>query len=105
MNVATSHFYNGKIIALRSHRGSVLFSSEEGSVAGSASVSMTTHSSPTRGERLAAEEAMLDDPDHDDHYIYVTYPPELKRRLLERYEANKITLIILSPYIRQTRVD
>ncbi|KOB73431.1 Uncharacterized protein OBRU01_09990, partial [Operophtera brumata] len=33
--------------------------------------------------RLAAEEALLDDPDHDDHYIYVTYPPELKRRLLE----------------------
>ncbi|XP_022821161.1 uncharacterized protein LOC111352755 isoform X1 [Spodoptera litura] len=58
-------------------------SSEEGSVAGSASVSMTTHSSPTRGERLAADDAMLDDPDHDDHYIYVTYPPELKRRLLE----------------------
>lgn len=80
-------------------------SSEEGSVAGSASVSMTTHSSPTRAERLAAEEALLDDPDHDDHYIYVTYPPELKRRLLERYAANKLTLIILSPYMRQTRVD
>lgn len=74
-------------------------------MAGSASVSMTTHSSPTRGERLGAEEALLDDPDHDDHYIYVTYPPELKRRLLERYEGNKVTLIILSPFIRQTRVD
>lgn len=61
----------------------IVFDSEEGSVAGSASVSMTTHSSPTRGERLAADDAMLDDPDHDDHYIYVTYPPELKRRLLE----------------------
>ncbi|KAJ8729270.1 hypothetical protein PYW08_000851 [Mythimna loreyi] len=61
----------------------IVFDSEEGSVAGSASVSMTTHSSPTRGERSAAEEALLDDPDHDDHYIYVTYPPELKRRLLE----------------------
>ncbi|KAF9804167.1 hypothetical protein SFRURICE_020595 [Spodoptera frugiperda] len=83
----------------------IVFDSEEGSVAGSASVSMTTHSSPTRGERLAADDAMLDDPDHDDHYIYVTYPPELKRRLLERYDANKLTLIILSPYIRQTRVD
>lgn len=80
-------------------------SSEESSVAGSASVSMTTHSSPTRAERLAAEEALLDDPDHDDHYIYVTYPPELKRRLLERYAANQFTLIILTPYIRQTRVD
>jgi hypothetical protein len=45
----------------------------------------------------------LDDPDHDDHYIYVTYPPELKRRLLERY-AN-ITFIVLTPFIRQTRVD
>lgn len=61
----------------------IVFDSEEGSVAGSASVSMTTHSSPTRGERLAPDDAMLDDPDHDDHYIYVTYPPELKRRLLE----------------------
>ncbi|XP_013201260.2 uncharacterized protein LOC106143672 [Amyelois transitella] len=61
----------------------IVFDSEEGSVAGSASVSMTTHSSPTRAERLAAEDALLDDPDHDDHYIYVTYPPELKRRLLE----------------------
>ncbi|XP_072937278.1 uncharacterized protein [Epargyreus clarus] len=60
----------------------IVFDSEEGSVAGSASVSMTTHSSPTRTERFAAEEAMLDE-DHDDHYIYVTYPPELKRRLLE----------------------
>lgn len=61
----------------------IVFDSEEGSVAGSASVSMTTHSSPTRGERLAADETLLEDPDHDDHYIYVTYPPELKRRLLE----------------------
>lgn len=74
-------------------------------MAGSASVSMTTHSSPTRGERFAGDEAMLDDPDHDDHYIYVTYPPELKRRLLERYARNNFTLIILTPYIRQTRVD
>lgn len=74
-------------------------------MAGSASVSMTTHSSPTRGERLAPDDAMLDDPDHDDHYIYVTYPPELKRRLLERYDSKKLTLIILTPFIRQTRVD
>ncbi|XP_050670404.1 uncharacterized protein LOC126969135 isoform X2 [Leptidea sinapis] len=58
----------------------IVFDSEEGSVAGSASVSMTTHSSPTRGDRLGGDDAMLDD---DDHYIYVTYPPELKRRLLE----------------------
>ncbi|XP_038207448.1 uncharacterized protein LOC119829122 isoform X1 [Zerene cesonia] len=60
----------------------IVFDSEEGSIAGSASVSMTTHSSPARAERLAGEDAMLDD-EHDDHYIYVTYPPELKRRLLE----------------------
>lgn len=73
-------------------------------MAGSASVSMTTHSSPTRGERLAGDDA-LDDPDHDDHYIYVTYPPELKRRLLERYARNTVTLILLTPFIRQTRVD
>ncbi|XP_073966997.1 uncharacterized protein [Choristoneura fumiferana] len=53
----------------------IVFDSEEGSVGGSASVSMTTHSSPAR-ERLPDE-------DEDDHYIYVTYPPELKRRLLE----------------------
>lgn len=78
-------------------------SSEEGSIAGSASVSMTTHSSPTRGERLGAEDSMLDE-DHDDHYIFVSYPPELKRRLLERY-AHNITLIILCPFIRQSRVD
>ncbi|XP_045511211.1 uncharacterized protein LOC123706103 isoform X2 [Colias croceus] len=60
----------------------IVFDSEEGSIAGSASVSMTTHSSPARAERLGGEDAMLDD-EHDDHYIYVTYPPELKRRLLE----------------------
>lgn len=73
-------------------------------MAGSASVSMTTHSSPTRAERLAAEEALLEDPDHDDHYIYVTYPPELKRRLLERY-ANNMTFVFIVPFIRKTRVD
>ncbi|CAH0726079.1 unnamed protein product, partial [Brenthis ino] len=58
----------------------IVFDSEEGSVAGSGSVSMTTHSSPAR-ERLAPEDGLEDD--HDDHYIYVTYPPDLKRRLLE----------------------
>ncbi|XP_050361968.1 uncharacterized protein LOC126781171 isoform X2 [Nymphalis io] len=58
----------------------IVFDSEEGSVAGSGSVSMTTHSSPAR-ERLAHEDGSEDD--HDDHYIYVTYPPDLKRRLLE----------------------
>ncbi|CAH2104334.1 unnamed protein product [Euphydryas editha] len=58
----------------------IVFDSEEGSVAGSGSVSMTTHSSPAR-ERLAPEDGSEDD--HDDHYIYVTYPPDLKRRLLE----------------------
>nr|XP_032510732.1 uncharacterized protein LOC116765375 [Danaus plexippus plexippus] len=60
----------------------IVFDSEEGSIAGSGSVSMTTHSSPARG----ADDSLLDedhDHDHDDHYIYVTYPPELKRRLLE----------------------
>lgn len=62
---------------------------------GSASVSMTTHSSPAR-ERLPDE-------DEDDHYIYVTYPPELKRRLLERYA--RATLVLLTPLVRQTRVD
>ncbi|CAK1602898.1 unnamed protein product [Parnassius mnemosyne] len=78
-------------------------SSEEGSVAGSASVSMTTHSSPTRGERMPGDDAL--DDEHDDHYIYVTYPPELKRRLLERYANHRLTLIILAPFLRQTRVD
>lgn len=74
-------------------------------MAGSASVSMTTHSSPARGagDRLAGDDAMLEDPDHDDHYIYVTYPPELKRRLLERYAKN-ITFILLTPFIRQTTI-
>ncbi|XP_041981740.1 uncharacterized protein LOC121735080 [Aricia agestis] len=56
----------------------IVFDSEESSVAGSASVSLTTHSSPARAG-LAADDAL----DDDDHYIYVTYPPELKRRLLE----------------------
>ncbi|GBP62191.1 hypothetical protein EVAR_42508_1 [Eumeta japonica] len=52
------------------------FSSEESSVAGSASVSMTTQSSPARGERLTADDALIEqEADHDDHYIYVTYPP------------------------------
>jgi hypothetical protein len=27
----------------------------------------------------------LNDMGQNEHYIYVTYPPELKRRLLERY--------------------
>ncbi|XP_048484230.1 uncharacterized protein LOC105381366 isoform X1 [Plutella xylostella] len=60
----------------------IVFDSEEGSVAGSASVSMTTHSTPARTERLAGDEGLMEG-DQDDHYIYVTYPPELKRRLLE----------------------
>ncbi|XP_069354974.1 uncharacterized protein [Maniola hyperantus] len=81
----------------------IVFDSEEGSVAGSGSVSMTTHSSPARGERLAGDDAL--DDEHDDHYIYVTYPPDLKRRLLERYAPNRLTLILLTPFIRQTRVD
>lgn len=72
-------------------------------MAGSGSVSMTTHSSPARGERLAADDALEDE--HDDHYIYVTYPPDLKRRLLERYAPRRLTLILLTPFIRQTRVD
>lgn len=63
---------------------------------------MTTHSTPAR----AQDDALLDgDAEHDDHYIYVTYPPELKRRLLERYEKKQCTLIVLTPFMRQTRVD
>ena len=33
-----------------------------------------------------------------DHYIYVAYPPELKRRLLERYKERR--LCFKSSFIR-----
>lgn len=32
----------------------------------------------------------LNDMGQNEHYIYVTYPPELKRRLLERYVSDII---------------
>lgn len=72
-------------------------------MAGSASVSMTTHSTPARTERLAGDEGLMEG-EQDDHYIYVTYPPELKRRLLERYARNQVTLVMLSPVYRR-KVD
>ena len=60
----------------------------------STSASATATSSPAhRGvpgaTTLYSEEyytmADLNDLGQNEHYIYVTYPPELKRRLLERY--------------------
>lgn len=63
-----------------------------------ASASMTDRStpSPAHGLRQEASGSTLDGhqvytedyylaPDKDNEYIYVTYPPDLKRRLLERF--------------------
>lgn len=36
----------------------------------------------------------FNEPGQSEHYIYVTYPPELKRRLLERY-GRDIYLMLL----------
>lgn len=36
------------------------------------------------------ENLPLSSEDMPDHYIYVSYPPELKRRLLERYIDSRV---------------
>lgn len=68
------------------------------------SASATAHSSPTRGAGgpggpMYSEEyytvADLNDLGQNEHYIYVTYPPELKRRLLERYGRQVFTFLLL----------
>lgn len=70
----------------------------------STSASATATSSPAHrggpGATLYSEEyytmADLNDLGQNEHYIYVTYPPELKRRLLERYN---FTIIILVKFL------
>lgn len=39
--------------------------------------------------------ADLNELGQNEHYIYVTYPPELKRRLLERYGEKVFTFLLL----------
>ena len=70
------------------------FSTDDVSVA---SASMTDRSTPSPAHVLRQEQQTSADghqiytedyylaPDKDNEYIYVTYPPDLKRRLLERF--------------------
>ncbi|XP_046675605.1 uncharacterized protein LOC124364292 isoform X1 [Homalodisca vitripennis] len=58
----------------------VLFDSDDMSVA---STSVTASSSPAHHSHYSEEYYAPDDLAHSEHYIYVTYPPDLKRRLLE----------------------
>lgn len=48
-----------------------------------ASTSVTASSSPAHHSHYTEEYYGPDDM-HNEHYIYVTYPPDLKRRLLEK---------------------
>ncbi|XP_026469779.1 uncharacterized protein LOC113373717 [Ctenocephalides felis] len=82
----------------------------------STSATATAHSSPSHsaagralpgegdgyGQRalVARDPSLGADPGAADmgqseHYIYVTYPPDLKRRLLERYAGGKMGLLLL----------
>ncbi|XP_054257509.1 uncharacterized protein LOC129001608 isoform X2 [Macrosteles quadrilineatus] len=58
----------------------VLFDSDDMSVA---STSVTASSSPAHHSHYSEEYYTSDDLHASEHYIYVTYPPDLKRRLLE----------------------
>jgi len=58
----------------------VLFDSDDMSVA---STNVTASSSPAHHSHYSEEYYGPDDLAHSEHYIYVTYPPDLKRRLLE----------------------
>ncbi|KAL1124370.1 hypothetical protein AAG570_000999, partial [Ranatra chinensis] len=61
----------------------VLFDSDDTSVA---STSATASSSPAHHSHYSEEYyPVSDEIGQNEHYIYVTYPPDLKRRLLERY--------------------
>uniref|UniRef100_T1HAU2 C2H2-type domain-containing protein n=1 Tax=Rhodnius prolixus TaxID=13249 RepID=T1HAU2_RHOPR len=61
----------------------VLFDSDDSSVA---STSVTASSSPARHSHYSEEYyPVSDDLGQNEHYIYVTYPPDLKRRLLESF--------------------
>ncbi|XP_014293372.1 uncharacterized protein [Halyomorpha halys] len=60
----------------------VLFDSDDMSIA---STSVTASSSPARHSHYSEEYyPVSDELGQNEHYIYVTYPPDLKRRLLER---------------------
>lgn len=52
------------------------------------------HSSVNYPEDFYANPTEIGDVGQSEHYIYVTYPPELKRRLLERY-GKDIYLMLL----------
>lgn len=55
-----------------------------------ASTSVTASSSPARHSHYSEEYyPVSEDLSQNEHYIYVTYPPDLKRRLLERYDFYK----------------
>lgn len=81
---------------------------------GSNSASATAHSSPARAGQGGAQGNMyneeyytvadLNELGQSEHYIYVTYPPELKRRLLERYGNHVFTFLLLKdPNINRNR--
>lgn len=52
------------------------------------------HTSASYPEDFYANPGDVGDAGQTEHYIYVTYPPELKRRLLERY-GKDIYLMLL----------
>lgn len=90
--------YNIYIIFLR-ELIFIYFSTDDVSVA---SASMTDRSTPSPAHALRQEvsdghQVYTEDyclaPDKDNEYIYVTYPPDLKRRLLERFVLILITLV------------
>ena len=43
------------------------------------------HQQPPYGDDFYTSGGEFSEVGQSEHYIYVTYPPELKRRLLERY--------------------
>lgn len=54
-----------------------------------ASTNVTASSSPAHHAHYSDDYYTVpDDLAHSEHYIYVTYPPDLKRRLLERFAHN-----------------
>lgn len=64
----------------------VLFDGDDGTSVASTSGSITAPSSPSRPILGGVDPPtpMTTPEDFNEHYIYVTYPPELKRRIMER---------------------
>jgi hypothetical protein len=59
-----------------------------------ASTSATASSSPAHHSHYSEEYyPVSDDIGQNEHYIYVTYPPDLKRRLIERYVISLFILL------------